>query len=855
MNPHKVFAVITLHFVVNALAFAQVNEKEPTDQQVMIEDENEVRVREECLHEMRRNADGVIDERNRWNEFRKMRSTTLNNHSSLPAAQWFSIGPNSIDSMGGRMLSHAFDPTDNQTIWAGSGSGGLWRTTNGGEVWESMTDELPSLYVSSVAIKPTDRNIMLIGTGTDRSVTYSLSPGVGVLRSTDRGVSWSLTGFSVPLTATIGTSKIVWHPDEPRTVYLAATNGVWKSTDDGESWGQIKTGRPSTIVFNPLAPHIMYVPLRNDGIYRTTNGGVAWTRMENGLPTGSLVGLTSLSLCRAAPSVLYAGISNAATFSILGLYKSTDGGDSWVQIPGTPDLFCYPPPNATVCQGWYDNVLGVSPVNPDLLIFGGIRVYRSDNGGASWTWHDWTSNGFQYSNAGLTYVDQWDIGFDPVHPDTVYLLNDGGVQKSTNGGVWWNKVNNGFTTGQIYRLASAPSDTNFVIGGFQDHGLQRVNTANGNTRWFRWSANDGTSVIVHPSDPNVLYGDFFFGDHRKSTNGGQNWRTATFAINNGMTESGPPLSALLMHPFDPNVLYCAGQTKIFITTNGGAQWTPVADVPNVNTMTIDRQNPGILYAHSYTNTTWTIWRSDDGGFGWTPINHPSIPTWRVVDLETDPSHTGTLYAVRNSANLNQDHIKKSTDFGETWTNITANLPDVTMSAIAVSPYSPDQLYVATDLGVFATTNGGNEWFEFNDGLPLAYCTDIHYHPLDRTLRIGTMGRGAWKTKAIDALPTSVGTDGGERATGFQVYQNFPNPFNPSTTIRFSLNETSHVIITVHNQLGQELRRLVDASMGQGTHSITWDGTNRNGLPVSSGVYYFRATSKGLVRTVTSVLVR
>ncbi|MFN0158585.1 MAG: FlgD immunoglobulin-like domain containing protein [Bacteroidota bacterium] len=821
------------------------------------ETEESIRERQRWFYDMRRNAGGIIDEQNRWDEFRKVRNETLNRTNKLSAAQWASLGPNTVDSLAGRMLSHAFDPTDNQTIWAGSGSGGLWRTTNGGGDWESMTDEIPSLYISCVAIKPSDRNMMLIGTGTDRYNGPSLSPGIGVLRSTDRGVSWTQTGFSSAISAGVSASKLVWLPDGSSTVYLAASTGVWKSTDDGETWTLSKAGRAATIVVNPQSPQIMYTPLRTDGIYRTTNGGTTWSRMENGLPIGSNVGLTSLSQCEEVPSVLYVGVTHNTTFSILGFYKTTNGGDSWTALPNAPNVYCYPPPNSSICLGTYVNVVGVSRTNPDHVLFGSALLYRTSDGGASWTRHDHGGDPTAgHPTPGKTHVDQWDIGFDPTNSNTVYIFNDGGVQKSLDGGLWWNKSNRGLITEQFYKIASAPSDTNLLIGGSQDHGHMRLNSAGGNTRWHLWSRGDGTTVIVHPTNINVFYGDFFFGRHVRSQTGGINWGGTTQFINNGMTETGQLIAPLLMHPHDPNVLYCAGLTKIFMTVNGGSLWTPIADLPNVYTMAIDRQDPNILYAHAYTGSTWAIWKSTNGGFDWTAITHPTIPTWRVVDLEVDPSNSGVLYAVRNSFFPNSDHIKKSTDFGETWSDITANLPDVTMNAITISPYSPDHLYVGTDLGAFASTSGGMDWFEFNDGLPLAYAADIHYHPLDRTIRLATLGRGAWKSKAIDALTTSVDDNDLAQLPGdFRLSQNYPNPFNPSTTVRYELRWQSRVVLTVHDQLGQEIRRLVDASVSPGEHSVVWDGLNKNGLEVASGVYFVRARANGFAQTMKTLLTR
>ena len=179
-----------------------------------------------------------------------------------------------------------------------------------------------------------------------------------------------------------------------------------------------------------------------------------------------------------------------------------------------------------------------------------------------------------------------------------------------------------------------------------------------------------------------------------------------------------------------------------------------------------------------------------------------------------------------------------------------------MSAIAVSPYSSDHLYVATDLGVFATRDGSNNWFEFNDGLPLAYCSDIHYHPLDRTLRIATLGRGAWKTKAMDAIENSVvNNSSNDPPGGFKLFQNFPNPFNPSTTILYALGRQSHIVISVHNQLGQEICQVADIVQSAGIHVAKWDGTNSYGMPAASGTYYIKVSGNGFSQTRKAVLIR
>jgi hypothetical protein len=304
-----------------------------------------------------------------------------------------------------------------------------------------------------------------------------------------------------------------------------------------------------------------------------------------------------------------------------------------------------------------------------------------------------------------------------------------------------------------------------------------------------------------------------------------------------------------MHPVDSRILFTASAAKIYKTTNGGTLWIPVANIPNVITMAIDNINPEIIYGHSYDNITWAVWKSTNSGTNWTHINNSSIPTWRVTDLKCDPSATGVVYATRNSASLNQDHVKKSTDFGQTWTNITGNLPDIFVYAISISPTNSSHLYLATDLGVYASTTGGSDWFEFNTGLPIVRTYDIHYHPIDRTIRIGTVGRGVWKAKAIDA---SVGIENISSSIpgDFVLHQNFPNPFNPSTKIKFDLRKKSDVKIVIYNEIGEKVQTLFEGNKIAGAHSLDWKPTEH-----SSGVYYARLLANGFSQSVKMVYLK
>ncbi len=810
-------------------------------------------MRARWFYEMRKDHTGAIPPLQRWQAYLDSKHQLLEKGTAL-TANWENLGPNTIDTLGGRMISHAFDPEDPEIIWAGSGSGGLWKTTNGGDSWAPASDGIPDLRVSSVAVNPNDRNEIIIGTGIGVNTTLNLRPGVGVLKSSDGGLTWQATNFAFQQAQGVSTYELLWDAALPGRVFLAATNGLWFSDNNGASW--IPTALQSQvtdIVINKQDGNILYAAQRGVGIFKSTNSGNSWSLLSNGLPAGTNIHLTSLAICDSFPDVLYCGISTPTSWGLQGFYKTIDSGNSWTRLNNTPWVVCQPG-STTNCQGWFVNICAVSPTDPDLVFFGGVQFWRSADGGNSWTWHDYLSNGTGGGNAGLVYVDQWDIGFHPEDESTIYIFNDGGVQKSTNGGIWWERKNNNLVTAQLYRSASARTEPTFMVGGFQDHGLQRVLNTDESLLWKRMTTFDGAVCIIDPTNSNILYMNWNAGTIWKSVNKG----ASVFQIMNGINEGGPWIPPLVMDPQNTNVLYTAGNNNIYKTSNGGAFWGTIANIPAVNTIAIDAVNNNYVYAHAYTpQGTWALWRSSDAGSNWEQIPDNSttnIPTWRVTDLEVDPNQSGVLYATRNSVFPNNDHVKKSTDFGQTWVDITNNLPDIPTNAIAVSPFNGDHLYLATDLGVYLSTNAGNSWQEFNDNLPLVYAFDIHIQPGDSTARIATSGRGVWKTK-LAGIATGITDTNPELIADFGLESNYPNPFNPSTTIPYRLGKNSFISATIYNELGQAVKEIYSGYQTAGKHTLQWDGTNTYEQPVASGVYFLRMVSGGIAKTVKLTLLR
>ena len=389
-----------------------------------------------------------------------------------------------------------------------------------------MTDEIPSTGVGAIAINPQNRNSMLIGTGEGYFVGVSVRPGIGVFKSHDRGLTWEETFFQFQPAVGVSAFKILWHPTDTNIVYMAATNGVWKSQDAGQSWN-ISYGNgvawqfiADDLVMDPTNPDVLYAAIENDGIYKTTNGGANWTRLNTGLPVASAVNFISLDMCRDVPSVLYASMTNSVNFNLEGLFKTDDGGAIWNKIENTPDCFCPPAPFNYACQGFYDNTVAVSPTDPDHILIGGITFWNSINGGQNWTQHDtYTCPTCPGLPPGTTFVDHHDIAFDPTNSDILYNFSDGGVAKSINGGTYWTPMNEGLKTAQFYAIASAKNEINMLSGGFQDHGLQATNLDFfPNQQWRKWGFLDGTGVEIDYMT-GALYGTWLDGQIVKNPTG------------------------------------------------------------------------------------------------------------------------------------------------------------------------------------------------------------------------------------------------------------------------------------------------------------------------------------------------
>ena len=292
-----------------------------------------------------------------------------------------------------------------------------------------------------------------------------------------------------------------------------------------------------------------------------------------------------IAICRNFPSILYA--SSLFRFFYI-VYKSTNSGLNFSQVAAGTDF------NAS--QAWYDFYIHVNPFDPNYAYVGSIDLWRTNNGGVNF------ENITNAYSGGIVHVDHHNMDFNPVNPDELICVNDGGVWKSTNRGTNWTNMNTALTLTQFYRIAADPQNAGHVIGGTQDNGTQ---STSGTLNWSAVITGDGGDVCFHSQDPQYILGETQFNGIRRSSNGGLTWQTAV----TGLTGTGAWIGPLISHPVTPGVFYTARQ-QVFITYNWGASWAPISSgtANTLHEMAISRSNPGIIYVSSAIN----IYKSSNG---------------------------------------------------------------------------------------------------------------------------------------------------------------------------------------------------------------------------------------------------
>jgi photosystem II stability/assembly factor-like uncharacterized protein len=656
---------------------------------------------------------------------------------------WVSAGPNNFS---GRIKSLAVDPTNASIVYAGAADGGVWKTTNGGATWRSLMVTELSMAIGGLAVAPSNPAVIYAATGEDTPGWGPSYPGVGVYRSTDAGQTWTLsTGVGDRC------SRVAVDPGNSHRAFVASNTGLYRTTN-GTSWTLSRAGYATDVVVDPTNGSRVFAAFWNEGIFVSTDRGATWARSGLGitisilwatftigaLPTGSAAGWIKLAMGRSGAGgtqflVAKMGLDSGE------LYKTSDGGTTWFPVSGTHQPASY--------NEW-TNMVGVHPNDHGIIVAGGVGLERSTNGSS-------------FGGVGGTHSDHQAIVFDPANPSRAFMATDGGVYRSLDAAASWGLCVNGLTATQFYSLGVAQTGS-FILGGAtQDQGILKTT---GSSSWVDTGAgNEGGIFVVDPNDSRNLYVTPWSNNLRRSTDSGATWqdiRTGMTASVGGTTTPPANVAHIAVRPAASATLVAVGviendtgyrSARIFRSTNQGSNWTSRATIIGDGTRVAFCPDDA---SRAYVTTTdGRVYRSTDAGANWSePYASGGKPSWNALSaLAVDRFDPDIVYV--GCGGYGGARVLRSLDGGVNWTNVSGSgagsLPALPVNSLVIDRCDLDTVFVANDIGVFRTTDGGVSWHDFSDGflfwdVPRIIVTELALRRSTNTLYASTMGRGMFR---------------------------------------------------------------------------------------------------------------
>jgi photosystem II stability/assembly factor-like uncharacterized protein len=721
----------------------------------------------------------------------------LQDPPGLAALKFRSIGP----AWGGRVSRVAGVPGNANVFYLASASGGVWRSNDGGISWSPIFDEQPATSTGSLAVAPSDPNVLYVGTG-EANLRGNAAPGDGIYKSVDGGKTWNrvlalvgqIGSLAVdPRNADVAFAAVLGHGFGPNP-----ERGVYRTRDGGKSWQQVlrknaETGA-SDVAIDPTNPNLVFAGLwqvrrrpwtlqsggPGSGLYLSRDGGDSWKQLTGkGLPEG-IWGKVGVAVAPSDGRRVYALIEAEEG----GLFRSDDGGDSWTRINGSHELRQ---------RAFYYTVVTVSPSNPDDLWCPQVTMLHSIDGGKS------------FQHVAMHHGDHHDVWIDPKNPRRIIAGNDGGVDISTNGGATWTAP--ALPLGQPYHVW-ADTRVPFRVAG----ALQDIGTAQGpsdsltiggipNADWYEVGGGEAGFVVSDPTDPNVVYAGEYGGylsryDHRTGES-----QVVGIYPENPSGHGGEDLkyrfqwtAPIALSPHDPKVVYHAANV-LFRTADGGQTWTAISPDLTRNDKSkqgwaggpITGDNTGVeIYCTIFAvaespvakGVIWTgsddglVHVTRDGGKSWTDVTAgmQGLPEWATV-TGIEPSHfdAGTAYVVADAHRLDDLHpyLWKTSDFGRSWRRLDGKLPpDLFLHAVREDPGHRGMLFLGTEHGVAFSTDDGAGWHALRLNMPAVAVHDLVIK--DDKLALAAHGRSFWIFDHLPALYALTAAAGQDRHAGARL---------------------------------------------------------------------------------------
>lgn len=730
----------------------------------------------------------------------------------LDALRWRNIGPH----RGGRVVAVAGDPVDPAVFYFGACAGGVWKTTDGGDYWENISDGyFNTAAIGALAVAPSDHNVIYAGTG-EVSIRGNVSHGDGVYRSTDGGKTWQHRGLAD--TRHIGRIRV--HPGNPDHLYVAALGhafgpneerGIFRSTNGGGTWEKILYRSPhagaADLSMDPNNPRILYASIwqvrrspwglesggPESGLFRSTDGGDTWTEVtrSRGMPTGTL-GKIGVAVSPAKSGRVYALVEARDG----ALFRSDDSGETWERLCENPALRR---------RAWYYMHLFADPQDAETCWVLNLSCWKSVDGGKT------------FEAVPTPHGDNHDLWIDPQNSNRMIEGNDGGACVTYNGAISWSTLLNQ-PTAQFYHVTT---DTRFpyrVYGSQQDNSAICLPSASlagaiGPTEWYVPGGGESGYIAVRPDNSNIAFGGAIgsgFGnglmwryDHTTQTHRNITvWPEVT-----GMGEGADALKyrfqwtfPIELSPHDPDVLYVTGN-RVFRSTDEGGSWEVISpdltrddkSKQKASGGPLTRDNTGaevydtIFAFRESAEQKGVFWAgtddglvhlSRDGGATWHDITPPDLPEWSLVSMiELSPHDAGTAYLAATRYKLDDytPYLYKTDNYGKTWSRIINGIrQDDFTRAIREDPARKGLLYAATETGMYVSFNDGGMWHRLGGNLPVVPVHDMVRK--DGDLVVATHGRSFWILQDVALLHQLF--DGAQPGSA-------PHLFAPAPALRFS----------------------------------------------------------------------
>lgn len=725
---------------------------------------------------------------------------------------WSTNGPS-----GASVYSIELHPQNPQIIYIGTIQNGIYKTTDGGNVWSHLYADAQISCMREIAIHP------------NAPETVYATSTEGMFKSFDNGASWSK--LYPPQGVDNEIIAFLIHPDEPNLLFAGGPLNEWKSTDGGQSWQQL--GIPHLagirdIALDPSNHDNIYLVCNTTfmgaGVFKSTDRGQSWQNIQNNLVGEFFAG--SMAVDFLNPSVVYVGFSNYSDTDSC-LFKSTDGGQTWQDIT---------PPNLSistierVAVSTFENNTVYACTRAD-------GVFKSTDGGATW----------ESCNEGLRIYLIASIGFDALGRIIYLGTYRDGIYRSIDNGATWQKISFNINASSCQGLTISPNNPDYgyvaTVGGV-------YRTTNMGMTWEYIPV--GYSLYHGPGDiliDNHLESNIYLCTHHRhlsnpisqtgfyrSTDNGITWNF----FNNGLPADDSYHQIALSYEGNNNRrIFLSSFRGIYYSDNLGEDWNICSNgMPPDNwftAMEISPLDPDVIAAGDEYNR---IFISYDRGVNWSQLPElPDMSGWYINDIEFHPYDPDQIYVASGDVGL-----FKTTDGGQDWLNINNDLPvdphAPVVSGIAVNPYNPSNVFVSSSrYGIYQSHNGGQNWEAFNTGLDTtATAGFIEFAAADTNqIYFASKSRSVW---TITRTTTDVGDRIVELPSAIAI-RAYPNPFNSQVTIEYEINKTTRISIDLYDILGKKVRTLSEGRMPAGKHKKIWNGENDAGRVCPSGVYFAR----------------